>query len=66
MEVAQRGSAMRTFDLSVAAVQGMTRVDLATVTEEPPSAIGDFDFPQAARLWRPYKRRAPFQPQGKS
>ena len=31
-------------DLSPGAVDGMPRVDLATVTEEPPSPIGFFDF----------------------
>lgn len=35
---------MNVYDLSVSAVRGMRRVDLATVTEEPASAIGDFDF----------------------
>ncbi len=35
---------MQVYDLSAAAVRGMARVDLATVTEEPASAIGDFDF----------------------
>jgi hypothetical protein len=35
---------MKTFDLSAAAVCEMSRVDLATVTEEPASAIGNFDF----------------------
>jgi mannose-6-phosphate isomerase-like protein (cupin superfamily) len=35
---------MRVYDLSAAAVQGMVRVDLATVTEEPASTIGNFNF----------------------
>ena len=35
---------MKVYNLSLAAIRDMTRVDLATVTEEPASAIGDFDF----------------------
>ena len=35
---------MNVFDLSRIAVGAMTRVDLATLTEEPPSPIGTFDF----------------------
>jgi mannose-6-phosphate isomerase-like protein (cupin superfamily) len=35
---------MNVYDLSAAAIRKMARVDLATVTEEPASAIGNFDF----------------------
>ncbi len=35
---------MKVYDLSAAAVRDMARVDLATVTEEPASTIGDFHF----------------------
>jgi mannose-6-phosphate isomerase-like protein (cupin superfamily) len=35
---------MKVYDLSAAAVSAMARVDLATLTEPPDSAICDFDF----------------------
>ncbi len=35
---------MKVYELNAGAVERMTRVDLATVAEEPPSAIGNFDF----------------------
>jgi mannose-6-phosphate isomerase-like protein (cupin superfamily) len=35
---------MKVFDLGDAAVSAMVRTDLARATEEPPSAIGNFEF----------------------
>lgn len=35
---------MQVYELNAAAVRRMVRIDLATVTEEPASMIGHFDF----------------------